>query len=153
MDQINFTQVSPASEHEYQMHFLQHTKQKNMTRRIIISIFVFGIICSMASCLWDTDGDLTIIKGKVINRVTGNSMQGMSVELSKCRRTTFGLGCDSFKTVYTNSKGEYALSFRPERHCYYQIGMGQNANCQAIGTNSNGLLIKKRITNVVDFYR
>jgi hypothetical protein len=98
----------------------------------------------VTSCFLDSDDDLTIVKGKVTNKIDGINLSGIPIELLDCHGSYFNApNCDSIKVVYTDSEGNYELSFRTERKHHYKIRVGENINYEEI--------IIEGKTNRIDF--
>jgi hypothetical protein len=116
-----------------------------MAVRLIMGIVLTTII---TSCFLDSDDDLTIVKGKVTNRIDGTNMSGIPIELSICAGGFNHDGCDSLKTVYTDLQGNYEMSFRTKRKRFYKIGLPANINYEH---NYYGLIVNEGKTSNVDF--
>lgn len=91
-----------------------------MIARFIIAVVLTTIVIS---CFLDSNDDLTIVKGKVTNEIDGTSLSGIPIELSICSGGFNHDGCDSLKTVYSDSEGNYEMSFRTKRKRFYKIGL------------------------------
>lgn len=113
---------------------------------------ILGVVLTMmmASCFLDSDDDLTIVTGKVRNKIDGTNVSGIAIDLLKCdsRFNFYGSICDSLMTVHTDSDGNYKLSFRTERKHYYEIGVAGGLNYEG---SIEKVIVKEGKSNNVDF--
>jgi hypothetical protein len=116
-----------------------------MTMKLVIFIALTVIV---ASCFLDSDDDLTIVKGKIINKIDDTPLSGIPVELSICSGGFNHDGCDSLKTVYTDAQGNYEMNFRTKRKRFYKIGLPLDINFEH---NYQSLIVNEGKTNTVDF--
>lgn len=125
-----------------------------MRQRIVALIILFGITFLTSSCyIFDSSNDLTIVKGKVTDNLTGDNIEGIPVELQKCSSGLNFQGpmCDSVKAAYTNSEGEYDFSFTTEKRYYYKVRIARNANYSSTETSYDGSTVNEGSTNEIDF--
>lgn len=119
----------------------------------------FGLIAfcaflmTLQSCFNDTDNELTIVKGTVTNKITGEKLQDIPLEILKCANALNigGPRCDSLKTVYTDAEGMYETSFLTDKGYHYKIGIGNNKWYESTVTMWDGEIIKEGKTNALDF--
>lgn len=119
---------------------------------LLISLFFLSTIQS-CSVFGDSDNVLTIVKGKVTDKHSGNTILDIPVEILKCSNGLEFQGpmCDSLKVVWTNSDGEYETSFFTERGYYYRIGVRFSERYNGTDPYGHGQIIEEGRVNVFDF--
>ncbi len=123
--------------------------------RIRLAFLCFLGVLSVAVCSCrDNEGDLlTVVKGTVTNRVTGEGMEEIPVEIWKCSGgiNISGPNCDSAMVTYTNADGAYEMKFVSKKGVYYKTGFGINDKVPILPIDYYGNRVREGEVNEFDY--
>lgn len=111
------------------------------------------IVIILQSCLKDSDNELTVVKGTVTNKITGEKVPDVPIEILKCANGLNFQGpmCDSLKSVFTDGDGSYETSFLTEEGYHYKIGIAKNEFYMGTSVAYDGMIISEGEVNSFDF--
>ncbi len=106
----------------------------------LIITFLFG------SCR--KEDQLTVVLGKVVNKITGEGVAKIPIEIIECDE--IGKCLTTIKTEKTDINGNYKISFLPDKRRSYSVAVGQN---NILGSTPYPYYpkIQKNIENVLNF--
>ena len=124
---------------------------KRIKSSYLFLLIVFPLF--LYACRDNEGGMLTIIKGTISNKVTGEPLEGIPVEIWECSGglNISGPSCDSSMVTYTNASGEYEIAYTSEKGVYYKTGIGRTEEFLSYSITNYGNIIKEGEVNKFDY--